>query len=86
MQIEGAVVREQGVVFAVVVVKSYVLTDRQAAAHAVATFSPVFGGVPVVLMAQDPRGRATYLGRPDLVRFLQGVPLSAVPWRRYTVR
>lgn len=85
MRMQGAVIREQGVTFAVVIVKPHVVADRGASADAIASFSPVFGGVPVVLMAQDARGRPTYVGRPDLVRFMSRVPLGAVPWREYTV-
>ena len=41
--------------------------------------------VPVVLMAQDSRGRATYYGRPDIAKFMASVPLHAIPWREYTI-
>lgn len=85
MRVQGAVIREQGQTFAVVVVKPYVVQNRSEAAGAIRSFTPIFGGVPVVLMAQDSRGRATYFGRSDIVRFMSSVPLQAVPWREYTV-
>ena len=50
-----------------------------------ADIAPIFGGVPVVLMAQDNRGRPTYYGRPDISRFMASVPLRAIPWREYTI-
>ena len=84
MRVQGAVIREQGQTFAVVVVKLQVVQDRATAANAIQAFTPVFG-VPVVLMAQDGRGRPTYYGRPDIARFMSSVPLHAIPWREYTI-
>lgn len=84
-QIEGAVIREQGVTFAVVVVRQSVLQNTMQANDAIQAFEPVFDGMPVVLMAQDSRGRPTYYGRNDLSRFMANVPLQNVPWRRYTI-
>lgn len=84
MRVQGAVIREQGQTFAVVIVKPRVVQNRAEAADAIQSFSPVFG-VPVVLMAQDGRGRPTFYGRQDIARFLSGVPLSAIPWREYTI-
>lgn len=85
MQFQGAVIREQGVTFAVVVVKKHVVDDSFAARDAISNFQPVFPGMPVVLMAQDNRGRPTYYGRDDIARFLSNVPLRAIPWRQYTL-
>jgi hypothetical protein len=84
MRIQGAVIREQGQTFAVVVVKPHIIQNRSEAAEAISSFAPVFR-VPVVLMAQDPGGRPTFYGRQDIARFLSGVPLSAIPWREYTI-
>lgn len=84
MRVQGAVIREQGVSFAIVIVKPHVLRDRSAAAGAIQTFTPVFG-VPVVLMAQDSRGRPTYYGRQDIAKFMSSVPLHAVHWKEYTI-
>ena len=85
MQIEGAVIREQGVTFAVVIVKKHVVDNSFEAQDAIAAFQPVFPGLPVVLMAQDARGVPTYFGRTDIARFMSSVSLSAVPWKRYTI-
>ena len=85
MQFEGAVIREQGITFAVVIVRKAVIDFRQQADRAIRTFSGAFPGMPVVLMAQYSRGTPTYYGRPDLSRFLANTPLGAIPWRRYTL-
>lgn len=85
MQIEGAVLREQGVTFAVVVVKRHIVDNRSEAQSAIRSFGPVFPGMPVVLMAQDTSGRPTYFGRPDIARFMSNVSPSRVPWKHYTL-
>jgi hypothetical protein len=85
MQFEGAVIREQGVTFAVVVVRNHVLNSTQEANQTIASFRHVFPGMPVVLMAQDGSGRPTYYGRPDISKFLSNTSPSRIPWKRYTL-
>lgn len=84
MRVRGAVIREQGQTFAVVVVKSHVVQNWSEAANTINCFTPAFG-VPVVLMAQDCRGRPTYYGRPDIARFMSSVPIRRIPWREYLI-
>ncbi len=85
MQIQAAVIKEQGVTFAVVIVKKHVLDSIQQSQQAVQEFSFVFPGMPIVLMAQDSRGRPTYKGRQDLAKFLANLHISQIPWRNYSV-
>lgn len=84
MQFEGALIKEQGVTFAIVVVKSHVLDSSSESENARRGFQPVFPGVPIILMAQDSRGIPTYLGRPDIVKFLANVSISRIPWKKYS--
>jgi hypothetical protein len=85
MTIDGAVIREQGVTFAVVIVKAQVLNNSFEADRTIGAFQPLFPGLPVVLMAQDHRGVPTYYGRRDISQFMASVLPSRVPWERYTV-
>ncbi len=85
MTFEGAIIQEQGIRFAIVIVKRHVVQSSTAAKRATNSFTPHFGGVPVILMAQDHRGIPTYFGRNDIVRFLSRVPLEAIPWRRFNL-
>lgn len=85
MQFEGALVREQGVTFAIVIVKPHILNSGHHADEVACSFQPAFPGVPIVLMAQNSRGVPTYRGRRDLVNFLSRVPMQAIPWKRYTL-
>ncbi len=82
MNFDGAVIKEQGVTFAVVVVQADAASPANRA-KTIMSFSRVFPGMPVVLMVQDARGVPTYTGRPDLVQFLARISMARVPWRRF---
>jgi hypothetical protein len=82
---QGSVIREQGVTFAIVIVKKHIIDSASEAAQAIRSFAPVFGYAPVVLMAQDNWGTPTWYGRRDIVNFLKNVPLAAIPWQEYTL-
>ena len=85
MTFDGAVIKEQGVTFAIVVVKPYVLNTNSSCEDARAGFAQYFPGMPIILMAQDSRGIPKYQGRKDIVKFLANVHPSRIPWKRYTV-
>lgn len=82
MEFDGAIVREQGVTFAIAVVKPSVLTSSSKEKIR-AGFIPFFGNIPVVLMAQDNHGIPTYDGRRDIVRFLANIHPARIPWKHY---
>lgn len=83
MSFDGALIKEQGVTFAIDVVKPSVLTNPNKEAIR-QTFSRYFGFVPTVLMAQNSRGIPTYDGRRDLVKFLSHIHPSRIPWKHFT--
>lgn len=84
MKLQGAVVKEQGVTFAVVIVKQFVIQSQIEFQKAAVAFSNYFPGMPVILMAQDSRGIPTYQGRKDIVEFLANIQVSQIPWKEYT--
>lgn len=84
MTFDGAKIREQGVTFAIVVVKPQVLTSSSRESVR-ASFIPFFGNIPIILMAQDSRGIPTYHGRRDIVQFLAHIDLARIPWKHYNV-
>ncbi|MBW8002420.1 MAG: hypothetical protein FVQ80_10430 [Planctomycetes bacterium] len=83
MKFQGAVIKEQGVTFAIVIVKKTVVDNATSARKAIMSFQPIFSNIPIVLMAQDSRGTPTYYGRKDIVGFLANIPLSVIPWKEY---
>ena len=85
MRIDGAVVKEQGVTFAIIVVKSYVLRNKTKRDNIRKQSRSVFPGMPIILMAQNSKGVPTYQGRKDIVRFLSNINPARIPWKRYTI-
>lgn len=87
MQIDGSIVTEQGVTFAIVIVKPHVLQTQATADVARQSFARIadFAGLPIILAAQHSDGRMECQGRPDIVRFLGSVQASQIPWKRYSV-
>ena len=83
MSFDGAVIKEQGVTFAIAVVKPYVLTSSEKESVRF-SFARYFGNIPIILMAQNSKGIPTYDGRKDIVRFLANIHPSRIPWKRYT--
>ena len=87
MKITGAIIKEQGVTFGIIVVKQSVTASnseadefRSWARSRLAEFS----GLPLILASQDARGRFSYQGKPDIVSFLASVSSGRIPWREYT--
>jgi hypothetical protein len=85
MQFDGAIIKEQGVTFAIVIVNRNVINNSFSANKSRRSFQGNFPGMPIILMAQDSRGIPTYQGRKDIVRFLASVNISQIPWKRYTI-
>lgn len=84
MKFQGAVIKEQGITFAIVIVKKHIVDSLQNSAEAITSFSGLFPGLPLILMAQDSRGIPKYSGRSDIVKFLANIHISQIPWKEYT--
>ena len=85
MKFTGALIKEQGTVFAIAVVKQNVINNavnREAIRNQV---SVLFGNVPVVLAEEKARGKLLYHGRTDIVNFLSKLLPSQIPWKEYTL-
>ena len=86
MKIQGAVIKEQGVTFAIVVVKRHIIDNKTLANEAISDFSPLFPRLPLVLAAQDHRKQFIYYGRRDITKFLASIDAWRIPWKEYTVQ
>lgn len=84
MKLQGAVVKEQGATFAIVVVKPSSTQTTSSTSDTKSAFQPYFPGLPLVLASQDSQGRFTYHGRKDIVAFLARIDPSRIPWKEYT--
>ena len=87
MTVDGAIVREQGQLFGIIIVKPEAMSDARRAAETRAAFQAAladFRGMPLILACQDSRGVFSYQGRRDIVDFLASIAASRIPWQRYT--
>ncbi|MEH1895729.1 MAG: hypothetical protein V7K94_10625 [Nostoc sp.] len=85
MKFQGAIIKEQRVTFAIVIVKKQIVDHKTEADKAIHVFQPIFPGIPIVLMAQDSRGIPTYYGRQDISQFMANIPIECVPFKEYTI-
>jgi hypothetical protein len=87
MQIEGAIIKEQGLTFGIIIVKPHAMSNSSVASETRANFQGLlreFSSIPLVLASQDSRGRFSYQGRSDIVDFLTSIVASRIPWKRYS--
>ena len=85
MQFQGAVIKEQGVTFGILIVMPHILNDPTRRDALVLQASRLFGGIPTVLMGQHFDGTPSYYGRSDIANFMASVPLEVVRWNKYTI-
>lgn len=85
MKIHGAVIIEQEVTFAIIVVKRAAVETDDLVRETRAVFQGLFPGLPLVLASQDEDGEFEYQGREDIVQFLAGIQPWRIPWMEYTV-
>jgi len=83
--VQAAAISLQGTQLVVVVVAMDLLRSAGEAGMAIETLAPSFGGVPVVLMAQEEDGSPCYYGDAELVRLLRSIPLERMPWREFPI-
>jgi len=86
MTIDGAVIEQQGVTFAVVAVQRSVLQAPGRTREFIDNFSPLFPGIPVVLFAQSSGGVPSIHGRKEYAKFLAEIPSNTIPWKKFTLR
>lgn len=81
--VQAAAISMQGLRWVVVLVSKELLLSQGEADLAIQTLAPRFGGVPIVLMAQQEDGSPRYYGDATLLELLRDVPLERMPWKDY---
>ena len=84
MKIQGAIIKEQNVKFAIVKVDRSILTSPKEQNKIKTEFANLFGTIPVIFMALDSKSVATYVGRQDIVNYLSYIKSSQIPWREFS--
>ena len=86
MTLDGAVLHEGGVTFALASVPPNILTNPITADHLLDSLRrDLFPDMPILLMAREWSGKPSYYGSPDAQRALRGVHIGRVAWSRYNV-
>lgn len=85
MKIQGSVIIEQGVTFAIVVVKQSVTNYTSRIIKTRRQLQYFFPNMPIILMSQDSSGKPHYYGRRDIVEFLKTIRLDQIPWKEYHI-
>ncbi len=86
MTLDGAVLNEGGVTFALASVPPNILTDPTTADELLDSLKrDLFPDMPILLMAREWSGRPSYYGSPDAQRALRGVHVGRIAWSRYNV-
>ena len=85
MTLQGAVIIEQGVTFAIVAVKQTVTVYTTRSTQMRRALTPFFPNMPIILMSQDANGTPHDYGRKDIVDFLKTVRLDQIPWKEFHI-
>jgi len=85
MIINGAVIKEQGVTFAIISVKQHVTRYTVTTVNTRQNFSYFFPNMPIILMSQNENGTPRYVGRKDIVDFLKTIRVDQIPWKEYKI-
>ena len=84
VRVQGSVLKEQGVTFAIIIVQKHVLEFKSDRDAALESCKKLFPGMPIVLMAQDSMANPSYYGPEKIVSMLKGVSPEQIPWKEYT--
>lgn len=82
-QLTAALVREQGVTFAVAMVKNHVLNSQSSSDQMVQAVAQALGCPLVVLMGES--NRKLRGNRQDVVKFVSRLHPSQLPWKKWTI-
>ena len=85
MKVHGAVIIEQGVTFAIIVVKQSVTNYTSRIIRTRQQLQYFFPNMPIILMSQDRNGNPHFYGRRDIVEFLKSIRLDQIPWKEYHI-
>ena len=83
--VQGSVIKEQGVTFAVIAVKQTVTNYTVRATEFRREISYYFPNMPIILVSFDSQGHPHYYGRKDIVEFLKSISVNQIPWKKYHI-
>ncbi|MDQ7095632.1 hypothetical protein REC12_18745 [Desulfosporosinus sp. PR] len=84
-QIEGAIVNDQGIKYAIVVVNHDVVQHINKNEEALNAYRHIFPDMPIILLGKDWQGKSAYYGPKEIVNYLAEIDPHRIPWRRYVI-
>lgn len=84
-QIEGAIVNDQGIKCAIVVVKDDIIQDASKSQEAIDAYRHIFPDMPIILLGRDSQGKSSYCGPEDIVKVLAELDPNRIPWSRFII-
>lgn len=85
MKIQGAVIEEQGISFAVVKVEKDVFEVPGRARDKMVELQPLFPQMSIIFMTGEPGESVNFYGRPDIVRVMMKKSLDDIVWKEYAL-
>lgn len=86
LDVNSAVLTLDNITFAIVEVRPHILTNERIADSTIYAYRNVFPNMPVVLMAKNRLGKASYYGDENIVARLVRVKSETIPWRKLRVK
>ena len=81
--ITGAVIRKQGITFAVVIVKDSVVISQSQSSDLISKLIPEFG-CPLIALRGEKNGKVRS-NRRDVANFVANLHPSQIRWKKYTL-
>ncbi len=82
---DGAIVKEQGITFAIIVVAPSVLKCFSRYKENVRkSYSRFFPNTHIILMSQDNKGVPTYQGNRNIIKFLLTLDPKRIHWQTFS--
>lgn len=86
MTFAGAIIKEQGIIFGIVLVKSYVLNSSNKDSYRKEMGLIMKIPPDRIVLASEVGKNLKYYGRQDIVKFLSKINPLRIPWKKFTTK
>lgn len=83
MKVQGAVLEEQGIRFAIFKVEKEIFDVPGRARDKMISIQRQFPDMAVVFVSKEPGKTPSFFGRPDIVKMMMTANLDDVEWKEY---
>jgi hypothetical protein len=83
MKVQGAVLEEEGIKFAVFKVEKDIFEVPGRARDKMISIQRQFPDMAVIFMSKEPGKAPSFFGRPDIIRIMTAANMDDVEWKEY---